>query len=586
MANSASTPDPTPSARRGYWQLVRRHLKPLGLLAFTSGVGGLVEAAILVLITRFAFAVADGESTISVAGQELTRTSMFVAALVLVVVNVILHVGATWQSARLGAQVVAGIRHDLSRAFLEASWSAQHGERIGKLQELLTTFIRGGAQLITATTLGTIALCNLIALVIAAVFIDPVAAPALLVIVLLLGSLVRPIRKLVRKEAAVTADKGMEFATMLGETSQLGMEMHVFNVQPQAGQRLAGSIEENRRTNRQLAFYQQSVPTAFSSMSYLALLAGLAVIAAVGIDDITSVGAATLIMFRALRYGQMFQNNLTLISANLPFLDALDDELDRYRSARVVDGGEPIIWIGPMQLDEVTFRYQEGPDVLRKIDATIDEGEMVGIIGPSGSGKSTLVQLLLGLRDPSDGTVLADGRDIRTLARAEWARKVTFVPQQAHLIAGTVSENIRFMRDDVTQEQIERAARLANLHDDVSSWDEGYDRQVGESGSHLSGGQQQRLIIARALVENPDVMILDEPTSALDVRSEHLIRQTMRGLRHKMTIVIIAHRLSTLDDCDRIMVILDGDLKGFDTPERLRADDEFYREALEMSKVR
>ncbi len=136
--------------------------------------------------------------------------------------------------------------------------------------------------------------------------------------------------------------------------------------------------------------------------------------------------------------------------------------------------------------------------------------------------------MLLGLREPTSGLVLADGRDIRVLSRAEWARRVTFVPQDAHLIAGTIADNIRFLRDDVTQDEIERAARLANLHDDVTGFADGYDRQVGERGSHLSGGQQQRLIIARALVEHPDVLILDEPTSALDVRSEHLIRQTLR----------------------------------------------------------
>ena len=172
------------------------------------------------------------------------------------------------------------------------------------------------------------------------------------------------------------------------------------------------------------------------------------------------------------------------------------------------------------------------------------------------------------------------------LSRAEWARKVTFVPQQAHLVAGTVADNIRFFRDDVSDEQVAEAARLANLHDEVLAMVDGYDRQVGEQGSHLSGGQQQRLIIARALVEDPDVLILDEPTSSLDVRSESLIRKTLDQLRERMTVIIIAHRLSTLDICDRIMVIQDGELKAFDTPENLEKDNDFYREALALSGLR
>ena len=172
------------------------------------------------------------------------------------------------------------------------------------------------------------------------------------------------------------------------------------------------------------------------------------------------------------------------------------------------------------------------------------------------------------------------------IKRSQWSWKVTFVPQQAHLIGGTVSENIRFLRDDVSQQDIEDAAKLAHLHEDIMGWEDGYEREVGEQGGRLSGGQQQRLIIARALVENPELLILDEPTSALDVRSESLIRETLDDLRETTTIIIIAHRLSTLGSCDRVMVIQDGELKAFDTPERLEQSSAFYREALVLSGMR
>ena len=306
----------------------------------------------------------------------------------------------------------------------------------------------------------------------------------------------------------------------------------------------------------------------------------------VGDADLAAIGAVTLLMFRGIRYGQAVQLKLTEVNANQPFLRQLDRELARYRSAREVDQGGSIGIVGALALDGVSFEYDDGHPVLRDIDAVIDRCEVVGLIGPSGSGKSTMVQLLLGLREPTAGSVRANGRDIHSLSKTEWARKVTFVPQEAHLVAGTVADNIRFFRDGVTQDQIEHAARLANLHDDVSHWPEGYDRQVGEHGSHLSGGQQQRLIIARALVEEPDVFILDEPTSSLDVRSEQLIRMTLDNLRSRMTIVIIAHRLSTLDICDRIMVLIDGELRAFDTPDNLEESNDFYREALVISGMR
>ena len=235
-----------------------------------------------------------------------------------------------------------------------------------------------------------------------------------------------------------------------------------------------------------------------------------------------------LIMLRSLSYGQAVQTSITTVSASVPFLGALDDELARYRRAAVVDHGQPIGEVGALELHDVSFEYVSESPVLHRVNATIDPREVVGVVGPSGSGKSTLVQLLLGLRPPTSGVVLADGRDIAVLSKAEWARKVTFVPQQAHLIAGTVADNIRFLRSDVSDADIHEAAKLANLHDEVLAMTGGYDREVGEQGSHLSGGQQQRLIIARALVENPDVLILDEPTSSLDVRSESLIREHAR----------------------------------------------------------
>jgi ABC-type multidrug transport system fused ATPase/permease subunit len=210
----------------------------------------------------------------------------------------------------------------------------------------------------------------------------------------------------------------------------------------------------------------------------------------------------------------------------------------------------------------------------------------VGIIGPSGAGKSTLVQLLLRLRAPTGGRVLVNGADAVAFSLDDWYRRVTFVPQDSRLFAGTIADNIRFFRTDVDDDAIEAAARLAHLHGDIEGFPDRYATPVGERGGQLSGGQRQRLCIARALVGNPDVMVLDEPTSALDVKSEFLVRQTISGLAPHTSVFVIAHRLSTLSMCDRIMVILNGELQGFDDPASLEANNPFYSEALRLSGVR
>jgi ABC-type multidrug transport system fused ATPase/permease subunit len=576
-----------PTQPPGLAGLLGRRWKPLTIIGIVAGGAAFAEAMILILITRLAFAISEGDDTVSVvAGRSVSIRDAFILSLLFVFVTISLQVTAAWRASQLTALVIADTRLDLADAFLDAKWSEQHGERTGQLQELLTTFIRGGAQLISAVSTGTTSAVSLIALLVAAAFVDPIAAALLFALIVGLALAVRPLNRLVDKEAERTAAAGMDFATSLSEVAQLGLEMHIFNVQPSAKSRLGALIRRNQVTNQRLDFWYQFIPTTYATMSYLALIAALVGIWMVGDADLSAIGAVTLLMFRAIRYGQGVQLKLTEVKANLPFLRQLDRELARYRAARELDGGRSIGKVGELRVDGVSFEYRDGLAVLRNIDAAIAPCEVIGLIGPSGSGKSTLVQLLLGLREPTTGSVLANGRDIHSLSKTEWARKVTFVPQEAHLVAGTVADNIRFFRDDITQEQIEHAARLANLHDDVAHWPEGYDRQVGENGSHLSGGQQQRLIIARALVEEPDVFILDEPTSSLDVRSEQLIRTTLDGLRHRMTIVIIAHRLSTLDICDRIMVLIDGELKAFDTPERLEESNDFYREALVISGMR
>jgi ABC-type multidrug transport system fused ATPase/permease subunit len=373
----------------------------------------------------------------------------------------------------------------------------------------------------------------------------------------------------------------------VSEIADLGMELHVYNVQAAAESALRSDIELAQRRIRQRQFAQGLATPAYVGAAYIALIGALAFVAASDSASLTSLGAAMLVMLRSLSYGQALQASYITVATSAPVVAELIRRLEGFEAAAAHDGGEPVGSVGTLQAEHVSFRYSDAEgQVLHDVSFEIPPRTVVGIVGPSGSGKSTLVQLMLRLRPPDEGLVLADDRDIARFDAADWARKVTFVPQEAHLITGTIEDNIRFMREGVTLAEVEHAAKLAHLHDDIAAMPGGYQRRLGEEGARLSGGQQQRLTIARALVEHPDVLILDEPTSALDVRSEHLIRTTLEQLRERMTIVIIAHRLSTLDICDRIMVIQDGRLVGYDAPDELEASNDFYREALALSGMR
>jgi ABC-type multidrug transport system fused ATPase/permease subunit len=234
---------------------------------------------------------------------------------------------------------------------------------------------------------------------------------------------------------------------------------------------------------------------------------------------------------------------------------------------------------------EARSRVKPGKPAIEDLTFALSRGEAIGIVGPSGAGKSTLVQLFLRLREPNSGQALVNEVPAYAFAFADWTRRFSYVAQEPHLVAGSVAENIAFFRDDIDREAVERAARAAHIHDEILAMSDGYDTWVGDDGRRLSGGQRQRVSIARALAGSPDVIVLDEPTSALDMQSEALIQKTLEELKGRVTLVIVAHRLSTLNNCDRIMVLGDGRLQAFGTSAELLGSNEFYRRAVELSRL-
>ena len=576
-----------PRTWRSIQEFVSGRWSRLSGIAFTSLISGVTEAAFLVVLARVAFSLTEKADSIEmpVLGRIGLGTGLLIS-LCLVLLRLVAGVLGNSQSAALIADVVADNRRALASAFLRSSWEVQQGERVGKLQELLTTYSAQGATLIMSLIAAIAAGFSLVALIATAVAVDPIGAGLVVVTIAVLSTFLKPLRSMVRGRAKTFASSGMSFATSLGEISQLGLEVQVFHVQEQTERLVDERIVENARWERRLRASRGLVPVIYVTLAYLAVVGGLAAVRAAGSDNVASIGAVMLVMLRSLSYGQNLQNSTANVTSNMPFVKTMQEQLRRYRAAERVDDGETVGHVGVLEARDASFAYVPGTPVLADLNFAIQPREVIGIVGPSGGGKSTLVQLLLGLRRPDSGDIYAADRSLSRLSRAEWARKVTFVPQSASLIAGSVADNIRFLRDDVSDEAIHRAAELAHLAADVATFDGGYGRDVGERGGHLSGGQQQRLCIARALVEDPDILILDEPTSALDMRSEHLIRQTLGQLREDMTIIIIAHRLSTLDICDRIMVIQDGRVMGFDTPDHLAATNDFYNEALILSGLK
>jgi ABC-type multidrug transport system fused ATPase/permease subunit len=230
------------------------------------------------------------------------------------------------------------------------------------------------------------------------------------------------------------------------------------------------------------------------------------------------------------------------------------DEVIKERAGAVYPGRVK----GAVTFDRVSFGYEKDNPVLREVSFSIAPGEVVGIVGPTGSGKSTVLSLLPRFYDPALGRILIDDIDIADYKVSALRSQIGFVLQDSVLFHGTVRENIAYGRPEASDEEIVAAAKIANAHDFISRMPLGYESVVGERGETLSGGQRQRIAIARAVIRNSPILLLDEPTAALDAESEHLVIEALRNLMKGRTVIMIAHRLSTLVDADKIIVLKDG----------------------------
>jgi subfamily B ATP-binding cassette protein MsbA len=235
-----------------------------------------------------------------------------------------------------------------------------------------------------------------------------------------------------------------------------------------------------------------------------------------------------------------------------------------------------------VRFESVGFAYAADTPVLTDIDLSIRPGEVVALVGPSGAGKSTLADLLPRFYDPTSGRITLDGRDVRTLKLADLRGLLGIVTQETILFHDTVRANIAYGRPDASQKDVESAARAANAHEFIAALPQGYDTVLGEKGTRLSGGQRQRIAIARALLRNPPILILDEATSALDTESERLVQQAIEELMAHRTVLVIAHRLSTVRRADQIVVVDAGRIVERGTHDELVARGGVYRRLYDM----
>ena len=279
---------------------------------------------------------------------------------------------------------------------------------------------------------------------------------------------------------------------------------------------------------------------------------------------------------RIVEFTEQVQRGMTGIERFSEIMD-VEPEIADAKDATVLSDVK-----GEICFDRVFFSYCDGADVIHDLSLTVRAGENVALVGPSGGGKTTLCSLIPRFYEVTDGKITVDGMDTRTVTLSSLRENIGVVAQDVYLFSGSVRENIAYGKEGATDEEIIEAAKLAGAHDFITELKDGYDTYVGERGVKLSGGQKQRISIARVFLKNPPILILDEATSALDNESEHLVQTSLEKLAHGRTTFTIAHRLTTVKNADRILVLTERGVEESGTHKELLEKGGIYSELYKM----
>lgn len=588
-------------------RLLAGYERPFVALGGVALAAGLLEAAVLVIVVPLVQGIADEKNPISldVPGLEgpYELRTLLVVGLVAVLARLVAQLALASRRARLQVDWDAALRRRVFHAYLRADWAVQSNQRATHIQETLTGQLAGAQLILGALTSAWIAVFSLGVMMVAALAVNLAGAVLIVAFGGLMALLLRPLARRSRALSDQLSAAGLTYVQEIGDAAALAREVRVFGAEQTTRERFDEQVSTIAGLRRRALTLGGAVPAIYQNLVIIVVLLGLAVIYVLVPAQLASLAVVVLVLIRAASYSQTLQVSYQQLSEASPYFERVTGTEALYLAHPNRTEGDDTGELDVLAFEAVGYRYPRIGELagagdasipiepepstaedaaLHGVDLVLRRGTVVGVVGPSGAGKSTFVQLLLGLRDPTEGRITADGVDVRELAADAWFSRVSVVPQEPVLLATTVFDNIAFRRPGVTAEQVEEAAQRAHVHDEVLAFSEGYQTRVGERGGQVSGGQRQRICIARALVGDPDLVVFDEPTSALDPQSEQGIQRTLDELRSRALVVVVAHRLSTLDRCDEIVVFRDGRLLAHGPAREVRRTDPWVVEALSM----
>ena len=515
-----------------------------------------------------------------IVGHDLKLLSWLVAGMIaLAIVNGVISVAQTWISNQVGQRVMHDLRAAVYAHLQKMSLAFFTRTRSGEVQARIAYDIGGIDDVVTSTATSTVSTVATVTATVTAMFalswqltlFSLVLLPFFVWLTRRVGNERRRIQSvrqgrladmstLVEESLSVS---GILLGKTMGRSGELtsrftGESSELADLEVRA--RMAGRW---RMASVQMSF--AIMPAAVYWFAGYTSVHGGAVISIGTVVAFTTLQTRLLFpMQQLLSVGLEVQTSLALFGRIFEYLD-LPVDIEERPTARALEGVR-----GDVTLENVCFRYApEAPWTLQDISAEIPAGTRTALVGETGSGKTTLAYLVARLYEPQQGEVCIDAHNIRDVTLQSLASTVGLVSQETYLFPSSIRENLRFACPDASDEQIEDAAKAAQIHELISSLPEGYDTPVGERGYRFSGGEKQRIAIARTVLRNPPVLILDEATSALDTETERAVQLALDDLSRGRTTIAIAHRLSTIPDADQILVLDDGKIVEHGTHEEL-----------------
>ncbi len=478
---------------------------------------------------------------------------------------------------KIRTDYVTRTRAKLLDMTLEANWSYLSKQKIGYMEKVLMNDIQIYSSMLTFISSSVILATNALIYILIAFNVSPGVTLITVGVGAVFFLAFKPIMDRVRIISHETGIAQKQVANHINE-SMIGIKtIKAMSLEKKVLHKGVEFFEKLRAAEMKLSIFSSLSYVITQPLSILIILGMFAYSYKLTNFSFASFAVIVYAINKIVSYIQEGQNRLQNISGLYPYLRAvIDFEEQAVQHKEPYQGKGAVKFERSIEFKDISFGYDEKTPVLKNITTEISRGTTVGIIGPSGAGKTTFVDLLLTLIKPHSGEISVDGTSLHSISSKGWKRHIGYVSQDIFIINDTIRNNIKYYDETITDEEIIEAAKTAHIYDFIMKQPDGFDTRAGERGMELSGGQRQRIALARVLARKADVLVLDEATSALDNESEAIIKKAMEELRGKITMVVIAHRPTTIISADKLIVINNGQLAEEGTPEALLKDPASY----------